>query len=272
MHSTRTHHTPNAFTPKLRSNHQISRNWPASKSSVTLKGVQKADHSRNPSSFLDSRYFVCLTCQKCVFNANHNARVTKFLKEVNSRVKAQPLKTRNTSKPIEQKSHTQTPIPQILTGHRWVPTGKIFTSSTTKADSEPPNGSKEDIINPYKCEHTLNVSAGLVPNPPSPTPVASPVPTVVAPDSTDLTSLPSSNTIDQDAPSLSTSQTPQESQSPVIPSGVEEKFHDIEVAHLDNDPFFGVLIPEPIYEESSLRDVIPTNVHSVNQPPEHLKK
>ncbi|GKF27565.1 hypothetical protein Tco_0093907, partial [Tanacetum coccineum] len=46
-------------------------------------------------------------------------------------------------------------------GLRWVPTRKIFTSSITKVDSEPPNGSNEDITNPYKCEQTLNVSAGL---------------------------------------------------------------------------------------------------------------
>ncbi|GKA64713.1 retrovirus-related pol polyprotein from transposon TNT 1-94 [Tanacetum coccineum] len=44
-------------------------------------------------------------------------------------------------------------------GLRWVPTGNIFTSSTTKVDSEPPNGSNEDITNPYECEQTLNVSA-----------------------------------------------------------------------------------------------------------------
>nr|GEU43670.1 hypothetical protein [Tanacetum cinerariifolium] len=30
--------------------------------------------------------------------------------------------------------------------------------------------------------------------------------------------------------------------------------------------------PEPNTEESSSRDVIPSNVHSVNQPPEHLIK
>ncbi|GKE05252.1 integrase, catalytic region, zinc finger, CCHC-type containing protein [Tanacetum coccineum] len=75
-----------------------------------------------------------------------------------------------------------------------------------------------------------------------------------------------------DAPSPRTSQTPQKLQSPVIPCGVEEQFHDIEVAHLDNDPFFGVPIPEPNFEESSSRDVIPTNVHSINQPLEHLRK
>ncbi|GKD25689.1 retrovirus-related pol polyprotein from transposon TNT 1-94 [Tanacetum coccineum] len=71
-------------------------------------------------------------------------------------------------------------------------------------------------------------------------------------------------------PSLSTSQTPQELQSPVASPSVVEDFHDIKVAHLDNNPFFGVLIPEPNSKESSLRDVIPTNVHSVNQPPEHI--
>ncbi|GJW59994.1 retrovirus-related pol polyprotein from transposon TNT 1-94 [Tanacetum coccineum] len=58
----------------------------------------------------------------------------------------------------------------------------------------------------------------------------------------------------------------------IIPSGVKEEFHDIEIANLDNDPFFGVTIPEPNSKESSSRDVIPTNVHSVNQPPEHLSK
>nr|GEX57514.1 hypothetical protein [Tanacetum cinerariifolium] len=51
-----------------------------------------------------------------------------------------------------------------------------------------------------------------------------------------------------------------------------KEFHYIEVAHLDNDPFFGVLIQEPNYEEFSLRDIIPINIHSVKQPPEHHSK
>ncbi|GJR23870.1 hypothetical protein Tco_0972397 [Tanacetum coccineum] len=191
--SARTHHTPNACTPKLPSNNQMSRNWPASKSSdVPIKVVQKADNSRNPSSFLDSKHFVCLTCQKCVFNANHDACVTKLLKDVNSHVKIQSPKTRHSNKPVKQKSNTQTPVRQILTGHRfspnkssavyektsprsclrwkttgrifntvglrWVPTGKMFTDSTTKVDNEPSNDSNADITNTYECEQTLNVS------------------------------------------------------------------------------------------------------------------
>ncbi|GJW72514.1 retrovirus-related pol polyprotein from transposon TNT 1-94 [Tanacetum coccineum] len=99
---------------------------------------------------------------------------------------------------------------------------------------------------------------------PEPQFVSSPVPAVVAPEPADPTDTPSSTSIDQDATYPSVSQTPQESQSPVIPSGVEEQFHDIKVAHLDNNPFFSVLIPKLNSKESSSRDVIPTNVHSVN--------
>nr|GEU53417.1 hypothetical protein [Tanacetum cinerariifolium] len=68
---------------------------------------------------------------------------------------------------------------------------------------------------------------------------------VVAPDPANSTGTSSLTTIDHDAPSPSTSQTPLETQSLVIPFGVEEEFHDIEVAHIDNDPLFGVSIPEP---------------------------
>ncbi|GJW15062.1 retrovirus-related pol polyprotein from transposon TNT 1-94 [Tanacetum coccineum] len=165
--------------------------------SAKLQKTTNAEHSRNSGSFSDSKHFVCSTCKKCVFNANHDACITKFLNEVNSRAKVQSYKTRNSNKPVEPKSHTQKPGRQIVTGHRfypnkssavhektntprsglrwkptgrifnivslrWVPTRKIFTSSTTKVDSEPPNGSNEDITNSYECEQTLNVNAGTL--------------------------------------------------------------------------------------------------------------
>ncbi|GJT86847.1 retrovirus-related pol polyprotein from transposon TNT 1-94 [Tanacetum coccineum] len=78
------------------------------------------------------------------------------------------------------------------------------------------------------------LSSGLYFNP-SPC-VASLVPAVIAPVLVDSTGLPSSTPVDQDALSLSTSQTPQASKSPVASPDVVEEFHDIEVAHLDNDP------------------------------------
>ncbi|GJT90028.1 hypothetical protein Tco_1078873 [Tanacetum coccineum] len=132
--------------------------------------------------------------EKCVFNANHDDCITKFLKKVNSRAKVQSLKTRNINKPVEPKSHTQKPGRQIAIGQRfslnkssdvrekpnttrsclrwiptgrifktaglrWIPTGKMFTDSTTKVDSEPPNGSNEDITNLYEFQASiLNVN------------------------------------------------------------------------------------------------------------------
>ncbi|GJZ71615.1 hypothetical protein Tco_0635466 [Tanacetum coccineum] len=130
----------------------------------------------------------------CVFNANHDACITKLLKEVNSRAKIQSHKTRNSNKPVDQKSHTQKPGRQIFTGHRfspnktsavyektsprsdlrwkptgrifksvglrWIPTGKLFDSCTSKVDSEPPHGSNVDIPNIHESKQTLDLSAG----------------------------------------------------------------------------------------------------------------
>ncbi|GJZ97611.1 hypothetical protein Tco_0670064 [Tanacetum coccineum] len=102
--SARFQSTTDDSKPKPRSNNQTSRSLPVSKSSrVTITVVPKADHSKSSSSFSDSKHFVCSTCHKCVFNANHDACITKFLKEVNSRAKIQSHKTRNSNKPVDQK-------------------------------------------------------------------------------------------------------------------------------------------------------------------------
>nr|GEZ56095.1 hypothetical protein [Tanacetum cinerariifolium] len=56
---------------------------------------------------------------------------------------------------------------------------------------------------------------------------------------------------DQDAPSPSKSQTTLETQPLVISHDVEEDNHDIEVAHMGNDPLFGMPIPEVASDQSS---------------------
>nr|GFA29162.1 retrovirus-related Pol polyprotein from transposon TNT 1-94 [Tanacetum cinerariifolium] len=58
-------------------------------------------------------------------------------------------------------------------------------------------------------------------------------------------------TVDQDVPSPSKSQTTSETKSSVIPQDVEEDIHDIEIAHMGNDPLFGVPIPEVTSAQSS---------------------
>ncbi|GKA07955.1 retrovirus-related pol polyprotein from transposon TNT 1-94 [Tanacetum coccineum] len=123
------------------------------------------------------------------------------------------------------------------------------------------------------------ISLGLVPNIPSFNSYLNPslcvdlqVPAVITPEPAVLTGTPSSTTIDQDAPPTSTSQTTSERLSPVTPLGVEKANHDIEVLHMDNNPNVDFPILEPSSEESSTQVIIPNNVHSINQPPEHINK
>ncbi|GKB51899.1 retrovirus-related pol polyprotein from transposon TNT 1-94 [Tanacetum coccineum] len=85
------------------------------------------------------------------------------------------------------------------------------------------------------------------------------------------TGSPSSTIVDQYAPSPSNSQTTPETQSPVIPNDVEEDNHDLDVAHMNNDPFFGIPNLENDSEASSL-DVIPTVVHNATPNSEHTYK
>ncbi|GJS95055.1 hypothetical protein Tco_0802023 [Tanacetum coccineum] len=76
-----------------------------------------------------------------------------------------------------------------------------------------------------------------VERPPYETPeVVDPIHKVVALVPAVSTSSPSSTNVDQDAPSPSNSQTPPETQPPIIPNDDEEENHDIEVAHMVDTP------------------------------------
>ncbi|GKD21407.1 hypothetical protein Tco_1223110 [Tanacetum coccineum] len=152
MASTRAHCTPNACTPKPRN---IYRSSSVSKCSGGMSNG------------------------KYIFNTNHDDCIIKILNKVNSHAKVQSPKIRNNN-PVEPKNHTHKPGRQNGIGQRfslnkssavhekphtprsclrwkptgrifkiislrWIPTGKMFTDSTTKVDSEPPNGSNDDI-------------------------------------------------------------------------------------------------------------------------------
>ncbi|GKF14862.1 hypothetical protein Tco_0056324 [Tanacetum coccineum] len=99
--------------------------------------------------------------------------------------------------------------------------------------------------------------------------VIAPIPEAVAPEHTVSTGSPSSTTVDQDAPSPNTIQ---ETQTPIISHDVEEDNHDIEVAHMGNDPYFGILIPEVTFDQSSSSDVIHIIVPPDHQVSEHNSK
>ncbi|GJY81395.1 integrase, catalytic region, zinc finger, CCHC-type containing protein [Tanacetum coccineum] len=100
--------------------------------------------------------------------------------------------------------------------------------------------------------------------------VIAPIDEVVALVPTESTGSPSSTTVDQDAQSLSNSKTTPETQSPILPNDVEEDNHDLDVAHINNDPFFGITIPENDYEASP-SNVIPTVMKIAALNSEHVK-
>nr|GFA48329.1 retrovirus-related Pol polyprotein from transposon TNT 1-94 [Tanacetum cinerariifolium] len=95
---------------------------------------------------------------------------------------------------------------------------------------------------------------------------------VVASEPAESTGSPSSTIVDQDASSPGKSKTTLKTQPPVIPNDVEKYNHDIEVAHMGNDPFFGMPIPEVSSDQSSSTNSIHTIVHPDHQFSQHNSK
>nr|GEX86732.1 retrotransposon protein, putative, Ty1-copia subclass [Tanacetum cinerariifolium] len=91
--------------------------------------------------------------------------------------------------------------------------------------------------------------------------------TAVASILVDTTGTPSSTSVDQDAPSASTTLTPKDLQEPVLHQDVEGQ-EPLNVKF--NDPFNNTSNQEPSSEESTLRVAIESDVHTNHQPFEHL--
>ncbi|GKA30742.1 putative ribonuclease H-like domain-containing protein, partial [Tanacetum coccineum] len=157
--------------------------------------------------------------------------------------------------------------------------GKLQPKANIDFDELTAMDSEHSSSGPALHEMTpTTISSGLVPNPPPSTPFVPPLRTIwifcfnhFAPEPAASTGLPSSTTVDQDAPSPSNSQTTPEIQSPAISKEVEEDNHDLDISHMNNDSFFGILIPKNDSEASS-SDVIPTIVHTATPNSEHVNK
>nr|GFB00607.1 hypothetical protein [Tanacetum cinerariifolium] len=118
-------------------------------------------------------------------------------------------------------------------------------------------------------DELLNSSSSVDPQAPE---VIAPIAKLVAPEPVASTGSPSSTTVDQDTASPSNSQTSPKTQSLVISNDVEEENHDLDVAYMNNDPFFGILIPKNVSEASSSSYVISIVVHTATPNSEHINK
>ncbi|GJR07694.1 hypothetical protein Tco_0790346 [Tanacetum coccineum] len=170
--------------PRFSSNDMVHNHYP----DKARKKTQERDRNSKTSVMPSARF------QSTADDSKLKPRNTNHSTRMNSRAKIQSHKTRNSNKPVDQKSHTQKPGRQIFTGHRfspnktsvvyektsprsdlrwkptgrifksvglrWIPTGKLFDSCISKVDSETPHGSNVDIPNIHECKQTLDVSAG----------------------------------------------------------------------------------------------------------------
>nr|GFB77360.1 retrovirus-related Pol polyprotein from transposon TNT 1-94 [Tanacetum cinerariifolium] len=118
-------------------------------------------------------------------------------------------------------------------------------------------------------DELLNPSPSVVNQTPE---AITPIAEVIPPGYVDSTGSPSSTTVEQDAPSTSNSPTPTKTQSSVIPQDVGEDNLDMEVAHMRNDPLFGVPIPE-VTSMQSTTSASPQAIVQTNHPmPHHNSK
>nr|GEW89490.1 ribonuclease H-like domain-containing protein [Tanacetum cinerariifolium] len=165
-------------------------------------------HTRNAKSSLDKgnsmSKSVCSTCQKCLFDANHDLCVVNYLSDVNARAKAKSVKS--------------------IKNNEWKTTGLTLQRQMVPADNtsgpapyrkekctlQCALSSKEDkssylralLSTKFSCSFSQHVDQHPV--------------IVDAPRAVDPASSPSSTTIDQDVPSASTSPTNEEIQSQFI--------------------------------------------------------
>nr|GEZ88344.1 hypothetical protein [Tanacetum cinerariifolium] len=149
-----------------------------------------------------------------------------------------------------------------------ISSGLVRTSSSSTS-FVPPLRNEWDLLFQPMFDELLNPLPSVVNQAAE---VIAPIAEVIPQVDDDSTGLPSSTTVDQDAPSPSKSLTPIETQSLVSLQDVGNDNLDMEVAHMGNDPLLGVPFPEITSNQSSSM-ASPQSIVQPNHPmPYHNSK
>nr|GEY72305.1 putative ribonuclease H-like domain-containing protein [Tanacetum cinerariifolium] len=152
--------------------------------------------------------------------------------------------------------------------HGTISLGLVRTSSPSTS-YVPPLRNDWDLLFQPMFDEILNSPPSVVNQAPK---VIALIAEVIPPVHSDSTGSPSSTMVDQDAPSSSKTHTTTEIQSSAIPQDVGDDNLDMEVAHMGNDPLFGVPIPEVTSAQSS-STASPQSIVQTNHPmPHHNNK
>nr|GEZ23921.1 hypothetical protein [Tanacetum cinerariifolium] len=120
--------TANGNKPKPRNFNQQPRNWPPSMSSrVSNKIVNIAEPPRNQKTFLISKDLACPACKKCIYSANYDECILKYLSKV---------------------------------GLKWIPIRKPVVTRYNTNDSASPLGKKTHNPKTVICANFSSLSAG----------------------------------------------------------------------------------------------------------------
>nr|GFA70107.1 hypothetical protein [Tanacetum cinerariifolium] len=116
--SARLPNTVNGNKLKPSNFNQQPRNWPPFMSIlVSNRTVNIAEPPRNQKPFLKSKDLAFPTCKKCIYSANHDECILKYLSKISIGQKFSPNKSLNV--------YLKTTPPR--SGLTWKPTGRIFT-------------------------------------------------------------------------------------------------------------------------------------------------
>nr|GEV01975.1 retrovirus-related Pol polyprotein from transposon TNT 1-94 [Tanacetum cinerariifolium] len=245
---------------------------------TSLQNKKSVVNTKNIASMQESKLNVnydlqSVTCNGCLFYDNHDSCVLEFVNSVNARVKptgkaeavATACYTQNRS--IVRLRHGKTPydllhgkLPDLsflhVFGSLCYPTndsenlgklqpkadiGIFIGYAPTKKAFWIYNRRTRRIIKTIYVDFDELMAMASEQSSSRPA-LHEMTPATIKP--AESTGSPSSTTVDQDEPSPSKSQTTPETQSLVIPHDVEEDNHDIEVAHMGNDTFFGLQISQ----------------------------
>ncbi|GJY90577.1 hypothetical protein Tco_0505773 [Tanacetum coccineum] len=151
----------------------------ASNFDVSNRTVNIAEPPRNQKTFLKSKDLACPTCKKCIYSANHDECILKYLSKVSScasaqKKDAQSHKITKRYMPVEKKCDSKKHDRQIPRGQKfspnkpsnvylktmpprsgltWKPTGRIFTQDGLKWS--PIKNSVETRHNTNECASPL---------------------------------------------------------------------------------------------------------------------
>ncbi|GJR36443.1 hypothetical protein Tco_1212127 [Tanacetum coccineum] len=132
-------------------------------SRVSNRTINIAEPPRNQKPFLNSKDMACPTCKKCIYSANHDECILKYLSQIPIGQKFSPNKSSNvylkTTPP--RSGLTWKPMGRIFTqvGLKWIPIRKSVETCYNTNDSASPLGKKTHNPNTTICANSSSLHA-----------------------------------------------------------------------------------------------------------------